>query len=139
MLLMSSSVTEDRSFDGFTISVQPIHSREDQLLWGDYEKVKEFLSCPWNQIHKFEDLHTERKEMFHHLDCHLNETVFIKCDNSSCCLAWQLQVLKSFLANFNVKMFAPTLGSYKDGHCESSLQSCNHQEHAHGDSEQPTT
>ena len=82
-----SAYWKNVTFDGFDISVEPVHCREDQLVWNDYDKVKEFLSCPLNQLHKYPELTAEFKQMFLHLDRHLNEIVFVKCNDGSCCLS----------------------------------------------------
>ena len=92
--------------------MESVHCDKEQLLSSDYEKVKEFLSCPLNKLHQYSELHAEFKQMFQHLDRHLNEIVFLKCDDRSCCSPWKSEELRKFLEKF----FAPSLGNYIEGH-----------------------
>ena len=133
-----SEYWKNSSFDGHEILVKPIHCLEDQLLWDDYEKVKEFINSSLNQFHKFSELNKEFQAMLLHLDNHLNKIVFVKCENTSYCSNWKSQNLKDFLAKFDMKLFASSFDTYRDGHYDTFLQSCIRQEHTFGDSGQPT-
>ena len=44
------------TFDGSKVHVKTVKCGEDELLFTDYERVKEFLKCPLREIHKFSDL-----------------------------------------------------------------------------------
>ena len=51
--------------------------------------------------------------------------------------AWQSEKLERFLQKFEMKLFAPSFGNYKEGHYDTFLQSCTCKDHTYGDSEQP--
>ena len=40
-------------FDGFPVSVKAIECGDDDLIWKDYEQVKEFLKSPIRDAHNY--------------------------------------------------------------------------------------
>ena len=40
-------------FDGFPVSVKAIECGDDDLMWKDYEQVKEFLKSPIRDAHNY--------------------------------------------------------------------------------------
>ena len=79
---------KDLTFDGFPVNATVVKCNEDELKFKDYETIKEFLSCPLRDLHKFSQLKKEFDEMLKHVDRHLNELVFTKCSNEKCCGSW---------------------------------------------------
>ena len=84
-------------FNEFPVDVEPVLVGEDELLFDDYDRVKSFLKTPIRDLHKYLDLLKEFKEMFAHIDRHLNEVTFIKCEKSSCCGNFKSKITKELL------------------------------------------
>ena len=129
------SYWEGVCFDGHDVSTKITKTNSDQLLFDDYENVKNFLKCPIRDLHKFSNLSTEYKCMFKHIDRHANEVIFMKCDKR-CCGEWESAALKEFLEKFKMMLFAPT--STTCGHYDTFLQSSIKVEHVFGSSGQPS-
>ena len=72
-------------FDGVPVEVFKVMCDEDDLLWNDYGRVKNFLDCPLKSIHEYSDISKEYIKMFQHIDRYSNEIVFLKCSNKACC------------------------------------------------------
>ena len=88
-------------FDGFPVLVKTIECGNDDLVWKDYEQVKEFLKSLIRDAHKYSLLWKEFLKMFTHMDQHKNEIVFIKCNNSTCCKEFRSKDFKEFLLKSN--------------------------------------
>ena len=133
-----SSYWNGINFDDYAISNEAIQCSSNEVLCNDYEKIKAFLASPLHDLHQYSDLVSEYKQMFGHIDHHLNELMFVKCNDRSCCDEWKSNQLKTFLQKYGMKLFAPVLGKGKDGHYNSFLQTCIQKTHQFGDSGQPT-
>ena len=73
------------SFDGFLVQIKQIICRNDNLKWNDFENVKRFFKAPVHDLSKYKELIVECNKMFFHLDRDLNEVVFVKCKDKTCC------------------------------------------------------
>ena len=131
------SYWKDVNFDNHKVFTSVIKTNEDKLLFDDYETVKKFLACPLRDIHQYSSLLREYKCMFEHIDRHLNEIVFIKCDDRSCCEEWKSTGLKKFLQKFKMRLFAPSITT-TCGHYDTFLQSTIKDENIYGSSGQPS-
>ena len=125
-------------FDGFTISIKKINCGEDKLLWDDYNKVKEFFKAPVRELHTFSSLIDECMTMFQHVDRHLNELCFMRCNDKSCCSVWRSNSLKEYFGNFDFQLFAPIFSTCRSGHFDTFLQCNVAATHVYGDAYQPT-
>ena len=110
------------------------------MKWGDYSTVKDFFKAPLRDLHQYQDLKNECKSMFHHLDRHSNEVVFISCKDRSCCTEWQSSELRDHLAIFDFRLPAPVFGTFRDGHFDTFLQRLEEKGNGkkYGDEGQPT-
>ena len=79
------------TFDGYPINVEVIPCGDERLLFGDFHKMKECLKSPLQNLHEFSDIIKEFKETHTHMDHHLNETIFSKCNDRSCCSSFKLK------------------------------------------------
>lgn len=131
------SYWEGACFDGHDVSTKITQTNSDQLLFDDYETVKNFLKCPIRDLHKFSNLAKEYKCMFKHIDRHANEIIFMKCEDRSCCGIWRSAGLKEFLKKFKMMLFAPT-STTTCGHYDTFLQSSIKVEHVFGSNGQPS-
>ena len=113
-------------FDGSSVIAYPVLCGEDDLLYDDYEATKEFLSCPIRDIHKYDTMKKENEAMHQHLDRHLNEIVFRKCeDRTFCGESRSEEILQHFNnSQLNVKFPAPTQSKECMGHYKTFLQEC---------------
>lgn len=80
---------KDAKFDANPVNAYPLLCGEDDLLYDDCETTKEFLNCPIRDIHKHSTIKKDYESMHRHLDRHLNEIVFTKCDDRTCCGEWR--------------------------------------------------
>lgn len=113
---------------------------EVDLLFDDYDEVKKFLNCPIRDIHKYTEIRKEFTKLHQHLDRHLNEIVFVKCNDLSCCKKWQS---KGILQHFggiqsNLKFPSPTLSKERKGHYNTFLQECLNESKRYGHDGQPS-
>lgn len=78
--------------------------------------------------------------MHRHLDRHLNEIVFTKCNDRTCCREWKSEeVLRHFNnSQVDVKFPAPTQSNQCVGHYKTFLQECTNQTKRYGHEGQPT-
>ena len=60
---LENTYWENCEFDGFPVSVKTIDCGEDNLVWSDYELVKEFLKSPLRDAHKYSLIRKEFLEM----------------------------------------------------------------------------
>ena len=79
------------------MNTQPILVGEDNLLFTGYDHVLACLMSPIRDVHKYSDLLLEFEQMHGHIDRHLNEVVFVKCENRSCCDEFRSKVAKEIL------------------------------------------
>ena len=66
------------------------------------------------------DLH---KSMFYHLDCHLNEIIFLRCQDLTCCGEWRCSSVKESLAKNEYRLPALDMSKQYEGHYETYLRS----------------
>ena len=78
--------------------------------------------------------------MFHHLDRHSSEVVFIRCKDRSCCTEWQSSELRDHLAIFDFRLPAPVFGTFCDGYFDTFFQWLEEKGNGqkYGDEGQPT-
>ena len=101
------------TFDGFPVDTVPILVNENTLLYDDYDRVKSWLRCLLRRRHEFKDILDKFKEMHQHMDRHLNELVFIKCNDRSCS-KFRCEAAKDFLGK-EMRFPSPLESSlYKD-------------------------
>ena len=84
-------------YDGFPVNTQPILVGEEDLLLTDYDHVLACLQSRIRDRHRYSDLLLEFKQIHGHIDRHLNEVVFVKCENRSCCDEFRSKVAKEIL------------------------------------------
>ena len=84
-----SAYWKDATFNDFEVINTKISCREDTLKWDDYDQVKTYFKAPARDLHNYTYLINECKSMPQHADRHLNEIVFIKCNDASCCGEWR--------------------------------------------------
>ena len=60
--------------------------------------------------------------MFHHLDRHSNDMVFIQWKDRSCCTEWQSSELRDHLAIFDFRLPAPVFGTFCNSHFDTFFQ-----------------
>lgn len=113
---------QDTKFDNFDVVTERIPCGDDPLKWDDLENVKRFFKAPLRDIHQFSELSNECKRMFRHLDRHLNEIVFVRCNDRSCCSEWQSDNLQRYLQAFDFRFPAPTFDVIHEGHYDTFLQ-----------------
>ena len=124
------------TFDGFPVDTLPILVKEDTLLYDDYDRVKACLRCPLRSLHEFKDILDEFKEMHQHMDRHLNELVFIKCNDRSCCSKFRCEAAKDFLGK-EMRFPSPSESSLYKGHYNTFLQEAINKNKRFGDAGQP--
>ena len=80
------------------------------------------------------------KAMFHHLDRHSNEVMFIRCKDRACCAEWQSSELRDHFAMFYFRLPAPVFRTFRDGHVDTFLQRLEEKRNGqkYGDKGQPT-
>ena len=88
---------ENSYFDGFKISLKIINCGEDILKWSDFERMKGYLKAPARDLHNFSSFTNERKCMLKHLDRHLNELCFMRCNDRSCCSVLRSEPLQEYI------------------------------------------
>ena len=84
ILSIANDHWQGAKFDTFPVISHPVLCGEDNILYDDYDTVKAFLSCPIRDIHKHGSIKNEYVAMHQHLDRHLNEIVFTKCEDHTC-------------------------------------------------------
>lgn len=113
---------------------------EVDLLFNDYDEVKKFLNCPIRDIHKYAEIRKEFTKMHQHLDRHLNEIMFVKCEDLSCCKQWQSKDILQYFGGVqsNIKFPSPTLSKERKGHYNTFLQECLNESKRYGHDGQPS-
>ena len=127
-------------FDGNDTGSKPIFCGEDNLLFGDYEKVKSFLKCPVHDIYEYKDIFNEFKTMHEHMDTYLNEVIFVKCSNKTCCGDFHLQEIVEFFGGIDkVKFPSQTLSEDRKSHCTTLLEETVNENKKYGHVRQPSS
>ena len=104
----------------------------------------EVTRCGCHPLHACDlaylDLQNECKSMFHHLDRHSNEVVFIRCKDRSRCTEWQSSELRDHIAILDFRLLAPVFETFLDGHFDTFLQQLEEKGNGQkcGDEGQPT-
>ena len=80
---------QNMTFDGYPIDLEVVPCGNERLLFGDFHRMKECLKSPLRNLHEFSDIIKEFKEMHTHIDRHLNEIIFSKCNDRSCCSSFK--------------------------------------------------
>ena len=106
------------TFDGFPVDTLPILVTEDTLLYDDYDRVKACLKCPLRSEYK--DILDDFKEMHQHIDRHLNEVIFIKCNDRSCCSEFRCEGAKDFLGE-EMRFSSPSESVLYKGHFKEQM------------------
>ena len=105
------------------VTVHVVNCGEDELTFDDYERVKAFLKIALRDAHQYADLRKEFMEMFSHIDRHLNEIVFIRCNVRRCCNEFRSGELKSyFVERAQMRLMAPTPSIQYKGHYKSFFE-----------------
>ena len=104
MLSMENGHWKNTTFDGFPVDVTATKRDEDKLLHDDYEKVKKLLKSTLREIYEHADIRKEYESIFKHLD----ELVFIKFKDKSCCVNFRSKQLSDILKSWEFKLVAPT-------------------------------
>ena len=95
------------TFDNSDVIVQTVRCNEDDLIFQEYDKVKEFLGAALCDVHKYPDEKTICDEMLRHVYRHHNETIYVRCSDRSCCREFQSKKLEEFLQKTSYRLPAP--------------------------------
>ena len=106
---------QNMTFDRYPIDVEIVPCGDERLLFGDFHRVKECLKSTLRNLHKFSGIIKEFKEMYTHVDCHLNEIIFAKCNDRSCCSSFKSKKVQKFFDG-NVKFQALSGSDVKRHH-----------------------
>lgn len=136
MNAMASQHWYNLTFDDFPVNVQPVMVDEDNLLYDDYDRVRACLKCPLRSLHEYSDIVNEMKGMLRHIDRHLNEIIFIKCSDKSCCGEFRSQAAKDFLGEA-MRLPSPSQSSVYKGRYNTFLQETMNTSKRFGDTGQP--
>ena len=128
------------TFNNFPVYSYPVLTGEVDLLFNNCDEVKKFLNCPIRDLHKYAEICKEFTKMHQDLDRHLNEIVFVKCEDLSCCKKWQS---KDILQHFggiqsNIKFPFLTLSKARKGHYNTFLEECLNESKWYGHNGQPS-
>ena len=126
------------TFDDCPVDISVVRFGEDELLYNDYETVKNFLKSPLRDMYKYSNLKKEYIGMFKYIDRHRNEIVFMKCVDRSCCSDFRSLNLESFFRQTNMRFHAPTRSSSKQGHYKTFLEESESVNKKYGDQGQPS-
>lgn len=125
------------TFDSHPIDTKVVLCSEDDLLYDNYDNVKNFLKSPLNKIHKYSDLRKEYMAMFQHCDKHANEIFFRRCNDRSCCGDWRSNGMKEFLKKHDFRLFSPLKNTDSSSYV-TFLQQCLTTKRHYGDANQPS-
>ncbi|CAB4044267.1 PREDICTED: uncharacterized protein LOC105443326 [Paramuricea clavata] len=128
---------KDVLFDGFPVQTKIIPCNNDNLLFNDYDDVKACLKSPLRDLHQYADLIKEFNECNKHIDRHLNEIIFVKCDDSSCCNDFRSKKVKEHFQGI-VKFPSPSESKEYRGRFNTFLQEEINPEKRFGDEGQHT-
>ena len=118
-----SGYWEGATFNGFGVISTNILRGDDELKWNDQDTIKEYFKAPVRDLHKYSELSNESKSMFNHLDRHLNDIVFVRFQDLTCCGEWQSSSVKESLAKNEYRLPAPNMSKQYEGHYETYLLS----------------
>ena len=109
-----SGYWEGTTFSGFGVVSTKVLCGDDELKWNDQDTIKEYFKVPLRDLHK---------SMFYHLDCHLNEIIFLRCQDLTCCGEWRCSSVKESLAKNEYCLPALNMSKQYEGHYETYLRS----------------
>ena len=98
--------------------------------------MKECLKSPLRNLHEFSGIIKEFKEMPTHIDRHLNEIIFSKCNDRSCFSSFKSKKVQKFFDG-NVKFQAHSESDVK-GHYKTFIQEVSNTCKKFSDEGQPT-
>ena len=128
---------KELNFDGFPVHVNIVPCNNDNLLFDDYDKVKACLKSPLRDLHQHANIIKEFQECNNHIDRHLNEIVFVKCEDSSCCSSFRSKKIKEYF-NGAVKFPSPSESKQHKGRFNTFLQEHLNPHKRFGDQGQPS-
>ena len=134
---LSENHWKDFKYDGFAVNIQPILVGENDFLFIDYDHVLAYLKSPIRDLHKYSDLLLEFKQMHGHMDRHLNEVVFVKCENRSCYDKFRSKVTIEMLGAER-RLPSPSPNRNLKGHYSTFLQEIFNEEKIFDNEGQPT-
>ena len=108
-----SGYWEGAAFNGCDVVSTKLLCGDDELKWNDQDAIKEYFKVPVRDVHKYSELSDKCKSMFNHLDCHLNEIVFVRCQDLTCCGEWRSGSVKVSLAKNEYRLPAPDMSKYE--------------------------
>ena len=114
---------EGATFNGVGVVRAKILYGDDKLKWNDQDAIKEYFEAPVRDLHKFTELSNECKSVFNHLDHHLNEIVFVQCQDLTCCGEWGSSSFKESLSKNKYRLPAPDMSKQYEDHYETYLRS----------------
>ena len=125
----------DFEFDNFEMNLDIVECNHDQLLFNDYKQAKAAMKSGIRNLHNHSSIINEFKEMHKHADRHLNEIIFTKCNDKTCCKTFRSEMVRD---HFNGKVKFPSPSISKNGHYNTFFQECINQQKRYGDVGQPT-
>ena len=102
------------------VTVQTVCCNEDDLIFQDYDKVKEFLGATLHEIHEYPHEKSICDEMFRQVDRHHNETTYVRWSDRSCCCEFQSKQLEEFLQKMSYRLPAPSKDTLLKEHFQTS-------------------
>ena len=127
---------QNMTFDEYPVDVEVVPRGDERLLFGDFHRVKECLKSPLRNLHGFSDIIKEFKEIHAHIDRHLNEIIFSKGNDRSCCSSFKSKMVQKFFDG-NVK-FQVRSESDVEGHYKTFIQEVSNTCKKFSDDGQPT-
>ena len=118
-----SGYWEGSTFNSFGVIITKILCGDDELKWNDQDPIKEYFKAPVRDLHKYSELSKECKSMFNHLDPHLNEIAFVRCQDLTCYSEWRSSSVKESLAKNEYRLPAPNMSKQYEGNYETYLHS----------------
>lgn len=128
---------KDFGFDGFPVHVKVIPCNNDNLLFDDFNEVKACLKSPLRDLHQHANIIKEFQECNKHIDRHLNEIIFVKCEDSSCCTDFRSKLIKEHFKGV-VKYPSPSENKEYKGRFNTFLQEHLNPQKRFGDKGQPS-
>lgn len=128
---------KDFLFDGFPVRTKVIPCDHDNLLFNDYDAVKACLKSPLRDLYQHADIIKEFHECNKHIDRHLNEIIFVKCEDNSCCTDFRSEKIKEHFQGV-VRFPSPSESKEYRGRFNTFLQEQLNPEKRFGDKGQPS-
>lgn len=110
------------TFDDLNVIIQTVRCNEDDIIFQDYDKVKEFLGAALHNIHEYSDEKSICDAMFRHVDRPHNETTYVKCSDRSCCCEFRSKQLEEFLQKTSYGLPAPSKDILLKKHVQTFLK-----------------